>query len=273
MPRYRHAVLGGTFDHFHVGHAALLHRAFHAGLRVSIGVTTDRFLAEHPKPAADRLQPYATRRRAVVRWAKAHYPRRTVRVVPLENRFGRSIEEGVDVLVVSADTRSGGRAVNAERRRLGRRSIPLEVVPVVLADDLRPVSSRRIRSLEIDREGRRVAPLKIGLAVSDRRDALPACAAIRRVFPSAVLRIRPVEPDRTGGPRAIARARALAREAVEASDLGIGVARHRRGDWEIAESSPEIGLGPRWVRAGSAATLRSAMVRLLRPGLRNASTE
>ena len=272
MPRYRHAVLGGTFDHFHVGHAALLHRAFHTGRRVSIGVTTDRFLAELRKPSADRLQPYAARRRAVARWVRTHYPGRTVRIVPLENRFGRSIEEGVDVLVVSADTLSGGRAVNAERRRLRRRPVPLEVVPVVLADDLRPVSSRRIRSLEIDREGRRVAPLSIGLAVSDPRDALPAQAAIHRVFPSAILLPRLGKPDGPCGSGAMARARALARGAVEARDLGIGIARRRGGGWEIAESSPEIGLGPRTVAAGSAGTLRTAIVRLLRPAPRLYST-
>lgn len=269
MPRYRHAVLGGTFDHFHLGHVALLHRAFQVGRRVSIGVTTDAFLAAHPKPAGDRLQPYASRRRAVGRWVKSHYPGRPVRIVPLENRFGRSIEEGVDVLVVSADTLSGGRAVNIERRRLGRRPVPLEVVPVVLADDLRPVSSRRIRSREIDRDGRRLAPIAIGLAVSDPRDAFPARSAVRQVFRSAVLESHPGEPSRRGPTRAIGGSRALAQGAVEGRELGVGVTRRQGGGWEIAESSPLVRLSPQTVPPGSAATLRAAIARLLRPGARD----
>lgn len=268
MPRYRHAVLGGTFDHFHLGHAALLHRAFRVGRRVSIGVTTDAFLAAHPKPAGDRLQSYASRRRALGQWVKSHYPGRAVRIVPLENRFGRSIEDGVDVLVVSADTLSGGRAVNVERRRLGRRPVPLEVVPVVLADDLRPVSSRRIRSRVIDRDGRRLAPIAIGVAVSHPRDAPPARSAVRQVFRTAVLELQPGIPSRRAPARAIGGAQALARKAAEGRELGVGVTRRRGGGWVIAESSPLVRLSPRSVPPGSAATLRGAIAHLLHPGAR-----
>ena len=62
MRRFRLAVLGGTFDHLHIGHHALLASAFGVGDEVAIGVTTDRFVARHPKPVAGRMQPYAARR-------------------------------------------------------------------------------------------------------------------------------------------------------------------------------------------------------------------
>ncbi len=266
MPRFRHAVLGGTFDHFHVGHEALLERAFHVGRRVSVGVTTDRFLEEHPKPWPGRLEQYAARRRAVARWVRSHYPRRTVRVVPLVNVYGRSIEEGVDALVVSADTRAGGRAVNAERRRLGRRPIPLEIVPVVLADDLGPVSSRRIRAGEIDRRGHRLTSLTVGARVSDPRDLSDTRYGIRRAFPTAAIHASVIA---TGTDRPTARecARDLAREAVAGEDLGLGVARRPRGGWMIAERSSTIELAPRIVGRGARPELRAAVAALLRPDL------
>jgi pantetheine-phosphate adenylyltransferase len=265
--RYRHAVLGGTFDHLHVGHSALLGAAFRAGRKVSIGVTSDRYLAEHPKPARERLQPYVARQRALRRWLRRSFPGRRWRTVPLENRFGRSVEPGVDVLVVSVDTVEGGRAVNAERRRRRLPPIPLVVVPVVLADDLGPVSSRRIRAGEIDPRGHRRAPIRIGVRLEDARDRRAVIAAVRGAFPSSRIHVA-VLPLRRSRPRGAVRGRALARNAVAGRDLGLGVARESRGGWQLVERSREVELAPRRVPRGSAARLARATRALLRPSRR-----
>jgi len=238
------AVLGGTFDHFHLGHATLLTTAFRVGRSVSVGVTTDRFVAAHPKPFPGRIQPYAVRRRALVRWIARHYRGRSYRVVPLEDTFGRSVENGVDVLVLSADTLAGGRAVNAERRRLGRRPVLLEVVPVVLADDLRPISSRRVRAREIDRRGRRRARIPVGLVVNDPRDRPAAVHAVRSVFPSARIRWRVLQGSHH--PRTIAaQARTLAKRAVPGCEIGLGIARAPDGRRSVVERTPTTELAPR----------------------------
>jgi cytidyltransferase-like protein len=261
-----HAVLGGTFDHFHLGHGALLATAFRVGRTVSIGVTTDRFVAAHPKPFPRRIQPYAVRRRAVLRWVTRRYRVRSYRVVPLEDPFGRSVEDGVDVLVLSADTLAGGRAVNAERRRLGRGPVPLEVVPVVLADDLRPISSRRVRAGEIDRMGRRRSPIPIGLGLSDRADGPVAVRAVRSVFPSARVRVFVVEGPRP--PRsAAAQARTLARKAVQGRELGLGIARAPGGSRSVVERTPATELHPRALRPLTSLGFQRGLRALLRPGV------
>jgi cytidyltransferase-like protein len=182
VPRFGRVVLGGTFDRLHVGHEALLASAFRQGRTVAIGVTTDGYLTRHPKPLGPRIAPYRARRAALVRWLAARYPRTRWTVAPLEDTFGRSVEAGVDALVLSADTLAGGHAVNAERRRRGRRAVPLLVVPLALGDDLQPVSSRRIRAGTIDRRGRRLGPIRVALAVEHPKDRSPALRAIRRSF-------------------------------------------------------------------------------------------
>ena len=267
MPRSRHAVLGGTFDRFHAGHAALLDRAFRVGTRVSIGVTTDAYLAEHSKPLAGRIRPYAARRRAVVAWVRRHHPGRAVRVAALENPFGRSVDEGIDVLVVSADTVQGGGAVNVERRRLGRRPVRIEVVPLVLADDLLPVSSRRVRAGEIDVRGRRRSTLRIGLAVTEPGDLSPARAAIRSIFPRARIAARLVRGSRSPD-RAARDARSLARTAVRGQEIGIAIARNRPGHAELVERRRALELDPRPIRGTTAASVRREISRALRPGPR-----
>jgi pantetheine-phosphate adenylyltransferase len=178
-------VLGGTFDRLHRGHEALLATAFRAGRRVAIGLTTDRYLSRHPKPRAERMQSYAARRRRLAAWLLARYPRDRWTISPISDAFGRSIGPGVGALVVSADTIEGGRAVNAERARLGRRPVPVWVVPLVLADDLEPVSSRRVRAGAIDRDGRRISPIRVHMAVRRRSDRSPVLRAVRDSFPRA----------------------------------------------------------------------------------------
>ncbi len=269
MPRYGHAVLGGTFDHLHVGHAALLAAAFRAGRRVSVGVTTDDYLAAHPKPDRERLQSFATRRAALARFLAARYGRRRWRLVPLADRFGRSVEAGVDVLVVSAETVEGGAAVNAERRRRGSPAVPLVVVPLVLADDLVPVSARRIRSGEIDREGRRRSPIRVGVA-TDEPGILPELApALRAAFPRGRFDLVP-----RPGPRAKSagapRSRVLAARALVGHDLGVGVARRRPDGVWLCERSVSVVLPPVAVVGRSPSRHLPTLRRALRPGERNA---
>ncbi len=178
-------VLGGTFDRFHIGHEALLRTAFATGDQVAIGLTTPRFLATHPKPGADRIEPYARRRRRLSIWLRRNFPGRRYRMVRLDEPMGRSVEPGWDVLVVSADTRAGAARVNRERRRRGLPTLRIVVVPLVLADDLAPVSSRRIRAGEVSRTGRRCSRIDVRLSLPRGTPELPWRRALRAVFPKA----------------------------------------------------------------------------------------
>lgn len=249
MRRFRLAVLGGTFDHLHVGHHALLASAFRVGDTVAIGLTTDRFVADRAKPDSQRIQPFALRRAALTRWIRRNFRGRRWRVVPLDNPFGRSVDPEVDALVVSRDTVAGGRAVNRERRRLGHRPIPLIVVPLALADDLEPVSSRRVRSGSIGTDGRRFAPIEVGIAVTDPRDLPAAARAVRRVFPQA--RVVETPPVRTG--------------SSSTADLSVRVVRRRPSGWRATERSSRVRIGPRGISGSGPTDLERGLVALLRP--------
>jgi len=247
--RYRLAVLGGTFDHLHVGHHALLATAFHVGDSVAIGLTTDRFVASLAKPDPRRIQPFRARRAALARYLRRNFPNRKWRVVALDDPFGRSIEREVDALVVSRDTEPGGRAVNRERRRLGRRPVPLVIVPLVLADDLEPVSSRRVRAGSIRSDGRRRAPIRIAVAVPDLRDRPPALRAVRTVFPNA----RVVRGTTSPG------------NVSSSADLMVDVTRRSPSGWLVAVGSRRVRLNPRLIRGSRPEQLEPGLIGVLRP--------
>jgi pantetheine-phosphate adenylyltransferase len=159
-------VLGGTFDHLHAGHRALLTSAFQRAGEVKIGLTTDRFARSEKKPLARRVQSYRTRRRHLLAFLRQRFGDRRWTVVPLRDRWGRSVGPGVDLLILSEETRSAAKPINAERRRQGLAPLRIFVVPQVLAKDGRPIASRRIRAGEIDEEGHRRVPRRTPRDVS-----------------------------------------------------------------------------------------------------------
>jgi pantetheine-phosphate adenylyltransferase len=251
VPRSGRVVLGGTFDHLHVGHEALLATAFRAGRPVAIGLTTTSYLRRHHKPGARRIQAYAVRRRHLAEWLAHRYPRARWTIVPISDAFGGSVEDGVAVLVVSADTVAGGRAVNAERARRGRSTVPVLVVPLVLADDLRPVSSRRIRSGAIDRDGRRISPISVAVVTDRRSDRAAAVAAVRHVFPRA--RIHRRDAARRGN----------AAGTRGSTEITLVVRAGRRGDRRVRLATREVSLPMATVHAGTPASLERGIERLI----------
>lgn len=248
--RYRRVILGGTFDRLHVGHEALLGTAFRVGREVAIGLTTDAYLAKSRKPARRLIATFVARRRTLSRWLRSRFPGRRWTILPLEDRYGRAAEEDAEALVVSADTLGGGRAVNRERTRRGHRPLDLVVVPIALADDLAPVSSRRIRSGEIDRAGHRRGAISVALGVARVDDRPAAVRAVRRAFPRARLALRAtLSGPRTREPR---------------PELTILLGPREGNGWRVRVSGARLKLPPRLLRGRRPAELEGGLLALLR---------
>jgi pantetheine-phosphate adenylyltransferase len=242
-PRPRRAVLGGTFDRLHAGHLALLDAAFAAAPEVRIGLTSDRYLAGHPKPFAERIRPYARRQEALRRTLATRYPGARFVIVPIDDRFGGSLKPGIDLLVLSEETAAGGRAVNRARARRGLPPLALVVIPRVLAEDLGPIEGRRIRAREIDRHGRRLGPLVIALSADSPTLARALRALARSVWPRRRIRTSIGSGARRAGwVRLIGTSRGAHAARVRLSgERGPW----REGSWDLRIGPPDFGgLGP-----------------------------
>lgn len=150
--KFKVVAVGGTFDCIHKGHRTLLTKAFECGEKVIIGVTTDDFLHKLGKVVHNR---YDERVRRLKEYLLTRYPSERFEIHSLDDYFGPGIyREEVEALVASAET--AGRVELANRRRveMGLKPLDLVVVSMVLAEDGKPISSSRIRSGEIDGEGR-----------------------------------------------------------------------------------------------------------------------
>ena len=150
--KYKVVATGGTFDHLHKGHIALLKRSFEAGDAVIIGVTSDAFaLKEEKRPD----QTYDERVHRLEAFIHKAFPGRTYIISKLDDYFGPGIAAPeVQAIVVSRETAKRVSIANALRQTKGYPPLKTVVVDYVLAGDSKPISSTRIRNGEIDAEGR-----------------------------------------------------------------------------------------------------------------------
>lgn len=143
---------GGTFDEIHIGHVALLAKAFEVGDKVIIGVSSDEFAAKRGK----RLNHNFDKRvESLKKMIKKEFGNAYYEITKLEGDFGPVVTAGdVGALVASSETGSKGKVLNEIRAKKGFKPAKVITVGLVRAEDGSPISSTRIRAGEIDCKGR-----------------------------------------------------------------------------------------------------------------------
>ena len=150
--KYSKVAVGGTFDELHRGHKALLSKAFEEGKYVVIGLTSDEFVAAMNKP--HKTAPYAERLRDLTLYLENCGFKGRFEVVPLHNSYGLLLDrDGLDALVVSQETAKTGERINQKRSEIGLPPLAIITITLVPAENKKPISTTRIRALEIDRNG------------------------------------------------------------------------------------------------------------------------
>jgi len=155
--KYVHVVVGGTFDHLHHGHFALLSRAFDQGEQVVIGVTSDDFtqtsLLKTDK-YAHLIEPLIVRKKNLTDFLRAKGWLEQAEIIAIHDRFGTTLtDKNIDAIVVSPETEAIAKVINQKRIEKNWPALSIELVPWVMAQDAQPIHSTRIRGGEIDQDG------------------------------------------------------------------------------------------------------------------------
>ncbi|ELY48251.1 phosphopantetheine adenylyltransferase [Natronorubrum sulfidifaciens] len=145
--------LGGTFDPVHDGHRRLFERAFELG-DVTVGLTSDD-LAPKTRHVERRVRSFDERKAQLETELEplAAEQDREFEIRRLDEPTGIATEPQFDYLVVSPETRDGGKQINDIRRERGYEPLDVVVVPHKLAADGDIISSTRIVHGEIDEHG------------------------------------------------------------------------------------------------------------------------
>jgi|SRR3990167_360972 len=149
--RYKHLVVGGTFDLLHRGHEYLLGFAFHHGEKVTIGITSQKMVLKfkNRKPYLSFDQRLADLENYLKIKEYSNF-----KIVEIEDIYGVAVsDKSIDGIVVTKDTMPGAKKINTKRKELGLPPLKVLIAPTKLAHDKEKISSNRIRQGEINRKG------------------------------------------------------------------------------------------------------------------------
>ncbi len=147
---FKKVVVGGTFDALHRGHKKIIETALSIGESVVIGLTSDEFANRFRSTLVPSYDKRRTRVEEFLKQFKKQY-----QIVSINDSYGvATIDEEIDCIVASEETLLRAEEINTIRFKKNLPKLIIVVVPLVLADDGKPLSSERINAEEIDGEGR-----------------------------------------------------------------------------------------------------------------------
>lgn len=157
----KHIFVGGTFDRFHVGHEAVLRKAFEVGDKITIGITTQTYLDTY-KPLAVggvQRQSFEERKREIEHYIDGLHTSKEVVFLPIDDPYEPLASDAMyDSVVVTKDNIQTALEINIRRQQQNISILQLVEVPIIPAQDHQILSSSRIRQNHIDRYGKLLLP-------------------------------------------------------------------------------------------------------------------
>ena len=152
MKKFKTVAVGGTFDELHRGHKALLSKSFEIGEKVVIGLSSDEFASRMGKP--HMTASYSERFKELQAHLEQSGLANRAQVVPLNDPYGLTVSaKSLEALVVSKETESTAFKINEIRAKSSLPPLKIITISMVPAENCTPISTTRIRSGEIDRNG------------------------------------------------------------------------------------------------------------------------
>ena len=143
--------IGGTFNVLHRGHKLLIDKAIKTAGRqgyLFIGITEGGII----KTKKD-VKPFEERKKGINTYILEKKATTKIEIKPIKDKYGPSVKEKFDTIVVSPETAKTAEEINKKRKQIGKKQLEIIQIPFVLADDNKPISSSRIARGEINENG------------------------------------------------------------------------------------------------------------------------
>lgn len=151
--KYKLVGVSGTFDKLHIGHKAILSKAFEVSERVMIGLTTSRMVQN--KELAEKIEPYEVRKEKLEKFLREQGYIDAAEIISLDDPYGPAImDAGLEALVATEEVLSTVKKINIIRKEKSLPPLEIVITPIILAQDGHRVSSTRIRKGKIDEQGK-----------------------------------------------------------------------------------------------------------------------
>ncbi len=147
VPWVDEVIMGGTFDHLHQGHKALLEAAITFGFFVRIGITTESFAKSlrRSDKHVNLMQPIETRKETLREYLISRGCKK-FEIIAIEDRYGFALSSpDAEGIVVTEETYPTAVDINKLRTMNKLDQLIILVVPFVYDEKGIIISSRRIR--------------------------------------------------------------------------------------------------------------------------------
>lgn len=150
--KFKRTIVGGTFDHLHAGHQKLLTTAFEHSEYVVIGLSTNA-LFQH-KTQAEWIEEYTVRKSSLETFLHTHKFDNKFEIIPIHDFYGTTLtDKTIESIVITESNKENVEKINGERAKRGFPPLETIIIPYVLGQNGRAISSAQIRSGQIDRSG------------------------------------------------------------------------------------------------------------------------
>ena len=147
MPWVDEVIMGGTFDHLHPGHKALLEAAMSMGSFVRVGITTDEFAKSLRRSDLHLylMQPLEIRKEKLHKYLESRGCKK-FEIILINDRYGFALNSpNAEGIVVTEETYPTAVDINKLRAMNGMDQLLILVIPFVFDKEGIIISSRRIR--------------------------------------------------------------------------------------------------------------------------------
>ncbi len=150
--KFKHGVVGGTFDRLHRGHKELLGHAFAQAAHVTIGVTLPQLYQN--KLFSENIQSFSERKRALLFYLTEQNWSNKATILPIADLYGSTLTDTeFDCIIVSEETEKNAIHINEKRKKVGLRPLTIITIPLLMGEDNEPLRSENIRKGLSDAHG------------------------------------------------------------------------------------------------------------------------
>lgn len=149
---YKHSIIGGTFDHFHIGHQKLIDTAFEQSEHIAIGLTKPAIYQN--KFLSQVIESYSIREKTLKKYLKERNFLDQASIIPISDIYGTTLlNKNIEAIFATEENLPNIKLINSKRKKIGFRELKVITVPYVNDNSGQKITSQRIRKGEIDREG------------------------------------------------------------------------------------------------------------------------
>jgi len=146
VTKFKSVGLGGTFDHFHAGHALFLDISCYYSNQIHVGLISDKYLDNHPKKFRKRIHKYSKRALSIAEHTKLR--KKNLTIVEIDS-LGKDMKyasvSDLEAIIVSQETYSGALQINVMRKSLKKPPLTIILIPFVVSEERKKLSSTQIR--------------------------------------------------------------------------------------------------------------------------------